>query len=157
VSILDDHRVLALLCEAWRESQPGTPAAHEEGGFVLRNEDGFLTVERWLRGGQRQISVPPHRGGLRRGLLVVATFHTHPNPGSDFQQEPSLTDIRAVRDDTDLDHADYEGEYVIASEHIYRISKHGLVETIGDTGAVLQIAGPETTRLSGGPDVHTHS
>jgi hypothetical protein len=54
MSILDDHRVIASLDEAWRESQPGTVAAHEEGGFVLRNVDGFLTVERWLRGGQRQ-------------------------------------------------------------------------------------------------------
>jgi hypothetical protein len=82
---------------------------------------------------------------LRGGLLVVATFHTHPNPGSEFQQEPSLTDIRAVRDDADLDHPDYEGEYVIASRHIYRIPKRGPVETIGNTRTVLQIAGSETS------------
>ncbi len=157
MSILDHQRVLALLCQAWHESQPGTAAAHEEGGFVLRNVDGSLTVERWLQGGQRQILVPPHRGGLRSGLLVVATFHTHPNPGSEFQQEPSLTDIRAVRDDADLNHPDYEGEYVIASESIYRIPKHGPVETTGDTSTVLQIAEPETMRPSGGSDVHTHS
>lgn len=62
-----------------------------------------------------------------------------------------------MRDDADLDHPDYEGEYVIASDHIYRIPKHGLVETIGDTMAVLQIAEPETTRPSGGTDVHSDS
>jgi len=83
VSILDDHRMIALLRDAWHESQPGTSAAHEEGGFVLRDQDGSLTVERWLQGGRRQIQVPPHRGGLRGGLLVVATFHTHPNLGAD--------------------------------------------------------------------------
>lgn len=70
----------------------------------------------------------------------MATFHTHPNPGSDFQQEPSLTDIRAVRNDPDLRHPEYEGEYVIASEWIYRIEKNGDVAPVGHTNAVLKIS-----------------
>jgi hypothetical protein len=106
---------------------------HEEGGFLLRNADGMLSVERWPRGTQNEISVPPHPGGKCGDLLIAATFHTHPNPGDDFQQEPSLADIRAVRYDPDLGHPEYEGEFVIASERIYLIRRSGDVEIVGDT------------------------
>jgi proteasome lid subunit RPN8/RPN11 len=71
--------------------------------------------------------------------VVVATFHTHPNPGPDYQQEPSLTDIRAVRNDPDLSHSDFEGEYVIATQSIYRIERTGRTSTIGDTNLLLRI------------------
>jgi hypothetical protein len=137
VSVLDDKTIRGLFLQAWHESQPGTAAAHEEGGFVLRNADGSLGVERWPRGVQNEILVPPHPGGRRNNLAIVATFHTHPNPGAEFQQEPSLTDIRAVRDDPDLGGPDYEGEYVIASQWIYRIQKNGQVESIGETNATI--------------------
>jgi proteasome lid subunit RPN8/RPN11 len=94
-------------------------------------------VERWPRGAQNQILVPPHANGLRNGLPVVATFHTHPNPGPDFQQEPSLTDIRAVRDDKNLSHTEYEGEYVIARDQVYCVRKNGSVEIVGLWTTVL--------------------
>jgi hypothetical protein len=139
VSVLDDDLVRDRLLQAWLESQPGTATAQEEGGFVLRNADGSLAVERWPRGAQNEILVPSHPGGQRVGLPIVATFHTHPNPGPDYQQEPSLTDIRAVRDDPDLNHPDYEGEYVISREWIYRIRKNGQVELVGETKTVLKV------------------
>jgi hypothetical protein len=67
----------------------------------------------------------------------VATFHTHPNPGPDYQQEPSPTDVLAVRDDADLKSANYEGEYVIAAALVYFIRKDGAVETVGSTATLL--------------------
>lgn len=140
MSFFDDDTVRGLLLQAWQQSWPGTVAAHEEGGFVLLNADGSLSVERWPRGAQNEIFVPPHFGGKRGELPVVATFHTHPNPGAEFQQEPSLTDIRAVRSDPDLSHPEYEGEFVIASASIYRIRKNGDVDIIGETNAVLKIS-----------------
>jgi len=130
VGVLDDDTIRRTFLQVWRESEPETKEAHEQGGFVLRNPNGSLGVERWPRGGQNRILVPPHPGGKRDDLLIVATFHTHPNAGPEFQQEPSLTDIRAVRDDPDLEHPEYEGEYVIASEWIYRIQKNGRVEIV---------------------------
>lgn len=96
-----------------------------------------MLVERWPRGAQNRIIVPGHTGGQRDGMTIVATFHTHPNPPPEFQQEPSLTDIRAVRDDSDLTHADYEGEIVIAAESVYIIRKSGKVELVGATSQVL--------------------
>jgi hypothetical protein len=139
VAVLDDDTVRQLLRQAWLESQPGTVAAHEEGGFVLKSADGSFAVERWPRGVQNEIVVPPHPGGKRNALPILATFHTHPNPGPDFQQEPSLTDIRAVRDDPDLRHPDYEGEFVIAAEQIYRVRNTGDVELVGATKALLRL------------------
>lgn len=139
MSVLDDEKVRDRLRQAWEESRPGADDAHEEGGFVLRNPDGSLTIERWPRGLQDQIVVPPHEEGNREGLRIVATFHTHPNFGLEFQQEPSLTDIRAVRDDQDLHHPEYEGEYVIARNALYRILHDGRVELLGDSRALLSI------------------
>ena len=139
MSVLDNDQVRGFLRAAWSDSQPGTPGSHEEGGFVLINNDGTLTVERWPRGQQDRIEVPNHSGGRRSGMIIVASFHTHPNPGLEFQQEPSLTDIRAVRYDPDLGHPEFEGEYVIASDHLYRVLRDGTVEDLGITRALLQL------------------
>lgn len=142
MSILDDSVVCGLLHQAWQESQPGTPAAHEEGGFILRDHDASLIVERWPRGFQNEIEVPEHADGKRGSLSIIATFHTHPNTGHEFQQEPSLTDIRAVRDDPELKSLDYEGEYVISSEWIYLIRTNGQVELVVDTRSIIGIQSP---------------
>ncbi len=50
-------------------------------------------------------------------------------------------DIQAVRNDPDLGHAGYEGEYVIAGEWIYRIQRDGEVLLIGKTKSLLSIEG----------------
>jgi hypothetical protein len=138
VSVLDHDYVRAQLRAAWHGSQPGTSDAHEEGGFVLRNGDGSLIVEWWPRGSQNQILVPHYAAGQRNGLNIAATFHTHPNPGPDYQQEPSLTDIRAVRDDPELHGPEYEGEYVISSAIVFRVLANGEVEEVGKTIELLK-------------------
>jgi hypothetical protein len=139
MSVLEVNNVRDSLSEAWRRSEPGTPNAHEEGGFIVRRPTGELFVIGWPKGAQNQILVPPHPQGTRGNMPIVATFHTHPNIGPGFQQEPSLTDIRAVRDDPDLCHPDYEGEFVIAEQLVYLIRRNGQVEVVGDTRGVLGI------------------
>jgi hypothetical protein len=71
------------------------------------------------------------------GNPIVASFHTHPNTGADFLQEPSETDKRAVRDDPDLKGADYVGEFVIAQGTIYLIAPNGQVREVADTQALF--------------------
>ena len=61
---------------------------------------------------------------------ALPIFHTHPNTGPDFLQEPSETDTRGVRDDADLKGALYIGEFVIADEMIYLITPSGAVREI---------------------------
>ena len=140
MSVLDNDEIRRQIRRAWEESAPGTTGAHEEGGFVLKAADGSLTVERWPCGIQDRIELPSHVGGQRGGSIIVATFHTHPNFGPDFLQEPSLTDIRAVRDDPNLSHAEYEGEYVVSSQLVFRIRRDGTVEVLGKIRVLLEIS-----------------
>lgn len=138
MTVLDNLVVRRAFKQAWQDSQPGLAGGHEEGGFVLKDAYGNFSIEHWPKGKQNEILVPPHPDGKRFNQDIVATFHTHPNTGPDFQQEPSLTDIRAVRDDPDLNTDVYEGEYVIARDKIYRIDKMGDVSEVGNTKELIE-------------------
>ena len=64
--------------------------------------------------------------GCRIGEMeIVATFHTHPNTGLDYVQEPSETDIRSVHDDPHLKGPAYVGEFVVANERTFLIAPDG--------------------------------
>jgi hypothetical protein len=139
VSILDEREVILAMRMAWEEFHPGTTQAQEQGGFVRRSRSGEFFVERWPKGHQDQIEVPPHPNGIRGEAIIVASFHTHPNPPPHYQQEPSLTDIRAVRNDPDLRHSEYEGEYVVAHKRIFQIQPDGTVKIVGDTDTLLEL------------------
>lgn len=80
---------------------------------------------------------PPHAGGFVDGLEIVASFHTHPNWGLRFLQEPSETDRRAVQNDPDLTNDGYVGEFVITRQLFYLISPDGEILELGDTDALL--------------------
>lgn len=127
-TVLEEPAVRAALRQAWEDSQPGVAGGHEEGGFILRDKAGNLIVKRWPQGECNAIDVPPHRGCRVDGADILATFHTHPNTGPDFLQEPSDTDVLAVRDDPNLKGKFYEGEFVISQDKIYRIAPTGRVE-----------------------------
>jgi len=127
--LLREPEVREALSKAWNESQPGLVGGHEEGGFiVLENEK--LSVRCWPKGEGSLIRVPGHAGCAIDGLPIVATFHTHPNTGADFLQEPSETDKRGVRDDAELKGAFYIGEFVVADEMVYLITPGGAVREI---------------------------
>ncbi len=135
--ILNDPVVRTALKQAWEDSEPGVSGGHEEGGFAVQDTTGRLSVVRWPKGVQNSIVVPPRRDCKIDNDDIVASFHTHPNTGSDFLQEPSETDKRAVRDDPDLKGADYVGEFVISQETIYLIAPDGQVREVGDTQTVF--------------------
>lgn len=137
LSLFQKERVRAAFGQAWQDSEPAEFGGHEEGGFVLRDADGNLSVSRWQAGEQAAIRLPPHRECRIGELDIVVSFHTHPNTGSDYLQEPSETDRRAVRDDPDLKGKFYQGELVIAHEYIYHIEPNGLVSEIGETRELL--------------------
>ena len=139
-AMLNNPAVCAALKQAWEDSQPGATGGHEEGGFILRDSTGDLGVLRWPKGAQSSIILPAHPTCKIGDRALVATFHTHPNTGSDYLQKPSETDTRAVRDDPDLKGEFYEGEYVISQEIIYLITPPGQV---GEVGATRSIFGEE--------------
>jgi hypothetical protein len=137
VPVLDDPGVRAAFRQAWEDSRPGLSGRHEEGGFVLRDAEGRLSVARWPKGSRSSIEMPPHPNCRIGEHDVVATFHTHRNPESDYLQEPGETDKRAVRDDPDLRGPFYVGELVVSRASIYLIAPDGRVTQVGDTPTVL--------------------
>jgi proteasome lid subunit RPN8/RPN11 len=113
------------------------PERREEGGFILRDPTGNLSVARWPKGLQNSIILPAHANCKIGDQDIVASFHTHPNIEPEYLQEPSETDKRAVRNDPNLKGAFYEGEYVISQRTIYLINPVGQVSEVGNTEEVL--------------------
>jgi len=81
--------------------------------------------------------MPSHTGCRIGEKHIAATFHTHPNLGSDYLQEPGETDRRAVRDDPDLKGEFYAGEFVICHARTYLIAPNGQVIEVGATTFLL--------------------
>jgi hypothetical protein len=135
-TILSNPNVRSALKQAWMDSNPGLTGGHEEGGFVVKSADE-ISVVRWPKGSQDSIQIPLHADCLIDGLEIVASFHTHPNTGSDYLQEPGETDRRAVRDDSDLKSEDYVGEFVVSEAVIYLITPAGQVRELDDTQTVF--------------------
>ncbi|PYJ97544.1 MAG: hypothetical protein DME23_14990 [Verrucomicrobia bacterium] len=96
-----------------------------------------MQVIRWPRGAGNTIDVPPHPGCRAEGLEIIVSFHTHPNTGPDYVQEPSETDKRAVRDDPDLKAPHYSGELVISAALLYFVTPTGDVVELGETERIL--------------------
>jgi hypothetical protein len=135
--ILDNNAVKKALWRAWQDSHPGPNGGHEEGGFVLRDASGILSVERWRKGEQDTIILPAHENCRVGDSDIVASFHTHPSTGSNYVQEPSETDRRAVREDPNLKGTLYEGELVISQEKVYLIETNGQMSEVGNTRDIL--------------------
>src|SRR6267142_883499 len=100
--VLSDPLVRKALARAWLDSKPGLSGGHEEGGFIVLNQTDNLEVKRWPTGEGNRIRVPDHPGCAVGATPIVASFHTHPNTGPEYLQEPSETDKRGVREDPDL-------------------------------------------------------
>ena len=135
-TICNDQTVRRSLWKAWKDSDPDSVDAHEEGGFVVKIDAGF-EILRWPAGSLHGISIPPHAGCKIGGEDIVATFHTHPNSGSGYIQEPSVADCKIVRDDVDLKGPEYIGEFVLSFERTYLISPDGKYQDIGRTPALF--------------------
>ncbi len=136
-SLLVDTAVREALSKAWHDSNPGLVGGHEEGGFILRDHSGNYDVSRWPVGGENQIELPPHPWCRIGTKHIVASFHTHPNTGPNYLQEPSETDKLSIRNDPDLKGHQYMGELVISDEQIYLIAPDGSVHVIARTSDIL--------------------
>src|SRR5262249_45790695 len=80
---------------AWADSLADDPALrHEEGGWIYSDGNtGQIQIRRAQPGGQAAVDLthPPHL----QGCVVVATYHTHPNPTAEgWNPEPSDVDRR---------------------------------------------------------------
>ncbi len=137
LDILRDRGVRLGLAKAWVESKLGLAEGHEEGGFIVLDGEVGLSVRRWPAGGGNWIRMPEHQGCTADGLPIVPTFHTHPNAGPDYLQEPGETDKRGVRDDSELKGSLYVGEFVVANEMVYLITPSGTVRELDRRSELL--------------------
>jgi len=95
--LLNQQVVQQALEEAWHDSLPADPLGrHEEGGWVyVEPATAIVFVRRAPAGAQvaLDLSAPP----VVPGALVVATFHTHPNPSTEgWEAGPSTTDTASA-------------------------------------------------------------
>jgi hypothetical protein len=134
---LQDRTVIAAVDRAWRESEADDATArHEEGGYIMLNEDMTYGVERWPRGGQSGITPPLlDTHNCYNGKVVIATFHTHPNPpvdeiGREWDQGPSESDRRWHR------RRKLRG-FVVSEELVYQIDATANVSIVGKRDEVL--------------------
>jgi hypothetical protein len=94
--LLADPTVQQALEQAWIDSRPDDPIQrHEEGGWIyMDTRTGKVIVKRVSAGQQAELEIgdPP----LVADSVVVATFHTHPNPTAEgWNPGPSDAD-RAI-------------------------------------------------------------
>jgi hypothetical protein len=94
--LLNDPSVKQALQQAWLDSLPNDPQRHEEGGWVfVDTRTGAIEVRRAPAGGQAtlDLNAPP----VVADSVVVATFHTHPNPSAEgWQPGPSAADAESA-------------------------------------------------------------
>jgi hypothetical protein len=98
--LLRETAVVRGLELAWIDSLPGdSQNRHEEGGWIYMDlTTGALSVRRSPKGSGDSIDLkaPPEIGGS----VVVATFHTHPNPSAEgWHPGPSWDDTQAAFED----------------------------------------------------------
>jgi hypothetical protein len=95
--LLNELVVQEALEEAWKNSLPNDPIRrHEEGGWIYMNvTTGELLLRRSPAGEPTilDLSAPPPIAGA----VVVATFHTHPNPSAEgWNPGPSPADMQSA-------------------------------------------------------------
>jgi hypothetical protein len=95
--LLNHPEVRQALEDAWQDSLPADPTQrHEEGGWVYADTaSGDVTVRRAPAGATATIDLdsPP----VVPRSVVVATFHTHPNPSAEgWDPGPSAEDTQSA-------------------------------------------------------------
>ena len=95
--LLNQQAVHDALDKAWADSLPPDPIRrHEEGGWIYVDVGtGAISIRRALAGSRALVNLnsPP----LVPGSVVVATFHTHPNPAAEgWDPGPSTSDTQSA-------------------------------------------------------------
>jgi hypothetical protein len=133
--------VIASLRQALVESFVGTDRSIEQGGFIVRDtKSGALSIERLPAGRQNALAFPICANGMYNGREIAGSFHTHPNTGVDWIQEPSPQDIRLSQDypETMGPH-----QFVVSQMMIYCIAEDGIVSELGSTACLLGLGETE--------------
>ena len=141
--LLSNPAVLDGMRRAYHESNVGGINPVEQGAFIVRDlPDGAVAVTRLPAAACDSLSYPICPDGTCEGRQIVGSFHTHPNTGPEWQQEPSPQDIRLSQDfpETMGPH-----QFVIARNTVYHIDNNGVVSEMGSTSHLLGLDGGRST------------
>ena len=95
--LLNFPTVKQALEQAWADSLPDDPALrHEEGGWVyIDAAAGTIAVRRAPAGAMAMLDL--NDPAVVAGSIIVATFHTHPNPSAEgWHSGPSTGDTESA-------------------------------------------------------------
>ncbi len=140
--LLAEPTVFAGMRQAFDESDVGGSRPAEQGGFLVRDpQSGMMRAARLPASGRDSLAYPLCADGRYQGQDIVGSFHTHPNLGPEWRQEPSPQDIRLSKD-----YPETMGlhQFVISRETIYHIDNDGLVAALGRTAELLNLPLKET-------------
>ena len=135
--LLAHPSVVAGMRQAYVESDVGGSQPQEQGGFLVRNiQTGSPTVTRLPSSARDSLSYPLCPDGLYQGQQILGSYHTHPNTGKEWRQEPSPQDIRLSKE-----YPETMGlhQFVISRENIYDIDNDGQVTIVGRTIELLKL------------------
>ncbi len=93
--ILQNSAIVAELKQAWQDSEPNVSGGHEEGGFIVVDDFGFLSVVRWEKGTQNEIVLPPHKNYFVGGKAIVASHVSEHGRGFSARAEFNRRSRRA--------------------------------------------------------------
>lgn len=134
-------QVIAGFRQAYDDSDVGGSQPIEQGGFLVRDSHSSEVVIKRLPSSERDsLSYPLCSDGKYQGQEIVGSFHTHPNTGKEWRQEPSPQDIRLSKQfpETMGPH-----QFVISSDTIYHVDNNGVVSAVGHTADVLNLTSKE--------------
>jgi hypothetical protein len=134
--LLATPEVIDGMRRAYEESGVGTENPVEQGGFIVRDSAGALEIIRVPASGRDILIYPICADGMYGGKQIVESFHTHPNTGPEWRQQPSLQDVRLSQE---YPETMGPNQFVIASEAIYHIDNNGVVSEMGSTRVLLGI------------------
>jgi hypothetical protein len=123
---------------AYEDSDVGTDNPIEQGGFIVRDStSGALEIIRLPASGRNLLIYPICADGIYRGKHIVGSFHTHPNTGPEWRQQPSSQDVRLSKECPETMGAH---QFVIAKETIYHIDNDGVISEMGLTRRLLGLS-----------------
>jgi hypothetical protein len=135
-ALLADPSVNAALKEAATESNIGGKNPVEQGGVILRDpKTGELSTARYPSGEGASIMPFISKDGMHNGKEIIASFHTHPNVGDEWDPKPSPADVNFVKNYTKSVGNEH---FVISRDTIYRIGPDGKVTESGETSKLLK-------------------
>ncbi len=107
--LVSDSNIRTEVMRAWQESMDGQKMVHEQGGWIVKDEQGRLSVQRWPIGSPGSIAPTPQPSN------AMGHFHTHP-----YAADETLIHLPSPRD-IDFTERHHIPGFIVDRQSILRI------------------------------------